>query len=146
MEVLMFGRDANMAEAWLSSQEPILRSTELGGNVDEVENLIKRHEGFQKLAAAWEERFLALEKLTTVGGARDTERAVGGKLWLLADWRELGEMLTMVPRHATLRPSSCVTFCSVLGMYRLPFPQKGIQCSFLSELLLSHLVAVSSII
>uniref|UniRef100_A0A8C0QRI7 Spectrin beta chain n=1 Tax=Chelonoidis abingdonii TaxID=106734 RepID=A0A8C0QRI7_CHEAB len=66
MEVLMFGRDASMAEAWLSSQEPIVRSAELGGNVDEVENLIKRHEGFQKLAAAWEERFLALEKLTTV--------------------------------------------------------------------------------
>uniref|UniRef100_A0A8C6Y1T6 Spectrin beta chain n=1 Tax=Naja naja TaxID=35670 RepID=A0A8C6Y1T6_NAJNA len=66
MEVLMFGRDASMAEAWLASQEPIVRSTELGGNVDEVENLIKRHEGFQKSVAAWEERILALEKLTTV--------------------------------------------------------------------------------
>nr|XP_020669027.1 spectrin beta chain, non-erythrocytic 2 [Pogona vitticeps] len=66
MEVLMFGRDASMAEAWLSSQEPIVRSAELGSNVDEVENLIKRHEGFQKSAAAWEERFSALEKLTTL--------------------------------------------------------------------------------
>uniref|UniRef100_A0A8C5SRN5 Spectrin beta, non-erythrocytic 2 n=1 Tax=Laticauda laticaudata TaxID=8630 RepID=A0A8C5SRN5_LATLA len=66
MEVLMFGRDASMAEAWLASQEPIVRSTELGDNVDEVENLIKRHEGFQKSVAAWEERILALEKLTTV--------------------------------------------------------------------------------
>ncbi|KAK9391252.1 spectrin beta chain non-erythrocytic 2 [Crotalus adamanteus] len=66
MEVLMFGRDASMAEAWLASQEPIVRSTELGDNVDEVENLIKRHEGFQKSVAAWEERFLALEKLTTL--------------------------------------------------------------------------------
>lgn len=66
MEVLMFGRDASMAEAWLASQEPIVRSAELGDNVDEVENLIKRHEGFQKSVAAWEERFLALEKLTTV--------------------------------------------------------------------------------
>ncbi|KAJ7307474.1 hypothetical protein JRQ81_009495 [Phrynocephalus forsythii] len=65
VEVLMFGRDASMAEAWLSSQEPIVRSAELGSNVDEVENLIKRHEGFQKSAAAWEERFSALEKLTT---------------------------------------------------------------------------------
>ncbi|XP_039222171.1 spectrin beta chain, non-erythrocytic 2 isoform X1 [Crotalus tigris] len=66
MEVLMFGRDASMAEAWLASQEPIVRSAELGDNVDEVENLIKRHEGFQKSVAAWEERFLALEKLTTL--------------------------------------------------------------------------------
>uniref|UniRef100_A0A7M4F4G9 Spectrin beta chain n=1 Tax=Crocodylus porosus TaxID=8502 RepID=A0A7M4F4G9_CROPO len=66
MEVLMFGRDASMAEAWLSSQEPIVRSAELGGSVAEVENLIKRHEGFQKSVAAWEERFLALERLTAL--------------------------------------------------------------------------------
>ena len=68
LEVLMFGRDAGMAEAWLVSQEPIVRSAELGGSVAEVENLIKRHEGFQKAAAAWEERFAALERLTTVRG------------------------------------------------------------------------------
>ncbi|XP_062454825.1 spectrin beta chain, non-erythrocytic 2 [Rhea pennata] len=66
LEVLMFGRDASMAEAWLASQEPIVRSAELGGSVAEVENLIKRHEGFQKAAAAWEERFAALERLTTL--------------------------------------------------------------------------------
>ncbi|XP_063801220.1 spectrin beta chain, non-erythrocytic 2 isoform X2 [Pseudophryne corroboree] len=66
LEVLMFGRDANVAEAWLSSQEPIVRSSELGGNVDEVENLIKRHEAFQKAVYTWDERFLLLEKLTTL--------------------------------------------------------------------------------
>ncbi|KAG8437845.1 hypothetical protein GDO86_008518 [Hymenochirus boettgeri] len=66
LEVLMFGRDANVAEAWLSSQEPIVRSAELGSNVDEVENLIKRHEGFLKTVSSWEERFSLLEKLTTL--------------------------------------------------------------------------------
>ena len=34
--------------------------------IDEVENLIKRHEAFEKAAAAQEERFVALERLTTV--------------------------------------------------------------------------------
>ena len=34
--------------------------------IDEVENLIKRHEAFEKAAAAQEERFAALERLTTV--------------------------------------------------------------------------------
>ncbi|XP_040266018.1 spectrin beta chain, non-erythrocytic 2 isoform X3 [Bufo bufo] len=66
LEVLMFGRDANVAEAWLSGQEPIVRSSELGTNVDEVENLIKRHEAFQKSVCTWDERFLLLEKLTTL--------------------------------------------------------------------------------
>uniref|UniRef100_G1NVC1 Spectrin beta chain n=1 Tax=Myotis lucifugus TaxID=59463 RepID=G1NVC1_MYOLU len=66
LEVLVFGRDAGMAEAWLCSQEPLVRSAELGCTVDEVENLIKRHEAFQKSAVAWEERFSALEKLTAL--------------------------------------------------------------------------------
>lgn len=60
LEVLVFGRDAGMAEAWLCSQEPLVRSAELGCTVDEVESLIKRHEAFQKSAVAWEERFSAL--------------------------------------------------------------------------------------
>ena len=34
--------------------------------IDEVENLIKKHEAFEKSAAAQEERFAALERLTTV--------------------------------------------------------------------------------
>ncbi|XP_053908532.1 spectrin beta chain, non-erythrocytic 2 isoform X2 [Cuculus canorus] len=66
LEVLMFGRDAGVAEAWLASQEPLVRSAELGASVAEVENLIKRHQGFQKAAAAWEERFAALQRLTTL--------------------------------------------------------------------------------
>ncbi|XP_023198554.1 spectrin beta chain, non-erythrocytic 1-like isoform X3 [Xiphophorus maculatus] len=66
LEVLQFGRDANVAESWLAGQEPLVRAAELGANVDEVESLIKRHEAFEKLAAAWEERFVQLEKLTTL--------------------------------------------------------------------------------
>lgn len=66
LEVLQFGRDAYVAESWLAGQEPLVRAAELGANVDEVESLIKRHEAFEKLAAAWEDRFVLLEKLTTV--------------------------------------------------------------------------------
>ncbi|XP_076848937.1 LOW QUALITY PROTEIN: spectrin family protein [Brachyhypopomus gauderio] len=66
LEVLQFGRDACAAESWLVGQEPLVRAAELGANVDEVESLIKRHEAFEKLAAAWDERFTLLEKLTTL--------------------------------------------------------------------------------
>ncbi|KAF6728753.1 Spectrin beta chain, non-erythrocytic 2 [Oryzias melastigma] len=66
LEVLQFGRDASVAESWLAGQEPLVAAAELGTNVDEVESLIKRHEAFEKLATAWEERFLLLEKLTTL--------------------------------------------------------------------------------
>ena len=48
------------------AQDPYLKSEELGQTIDEVENLIKKHEAFEKAAAAQEERFAALERLTTV--------------------------------------------------------------------------------
>lgn len=65
-----------MAEAWLLGQEPYLSSREIGQSVDEVEKLIKRHEAFEKSAATWDERFAALERLTTVsaGGENHLSR------------------------------------------------------------------------
>lgn len=71
LEVHQFSRDAGVAEAWLLGQEPYLSSREMGQSVDEVEKLIKRHEAFEKSAATWEERFSALERLTTVSKEGD---------------------------------------------------------------------------
>jgi len=65
LEVYQFARDASVAEAWLIAQEPYLHSSEFGQSIDEVENLIKKHEAFEKACAAQEERFAALERLTT---------------------------------------------------------------------------------
>merc|ERR1712142_303034 len=58
LEVYQFARDAAVAEAWLIAQDPHLKSEEFGHSIDEVENLIKKHEAFEKAAAA-------LERLTT---------------------------------------------------------------------------------
>nr|XP_020483200.1 spectrin beta chain, erythrocytic-like isoform X2 [Labrus bergylta] len=66
LEVCQFARDASVAEAWLIAQEPYVTSKDLGYTVDEVEKLIKRHEAFEKSTATWEERFSALERLTTL--------------------------------------------------------------------------------
>ncbi|TRY60300.1 hypothetical protein DNTS_015871 [Danionella cerebrum] len=66
LEVHQFAQEAVVAEAWLTAQEPFINSKELGGSVDEVEQLIRRHEAFRKAAATWEERFSSLRRLTTV--------------------------------------------------------------------------------
>uniref|UniRef100_A0A674GQR7 Spectrin beta chain n=1 Tax=Taeniopygia guttata TaxID=59729 RepID=A0A674GQR7_TAEGU len=71
LEVLVFGRDAATAEAWLASREPLARAPELGSSLAEAETLLKRHQSFQKAAAAWDERFAALSRLTTVGTRQD---------------------------------------------------------------------------
>uniref|UniRef100_A0A8C9VA06 Spectrin beta chain n=1 Tax=Scleropages formosus TaxID=113540 RepID=A0A8C9VA06_SCLFO len=66
LEVHQFAQEAMVAEAWLTAQEPFINSRELGNSVDEVEQLIRRHEAFRKAAATWEERFSSLRRLTTV--------------------------------------------------------------------------------
>uniref|UniRef100_A0A4W5PA96 Spectrin beta chain n=1 Tax=Hucho hucho TaxID=62062 RepID=A0A4W5PA96_9TELE len=75
LEVHQFAQEAVVAEAWLTAQEPFINSKELGASVDEVEQLIRRHEAFRKAAATWEERFSSLRRLTTVrkreGGERE---------------------------------------------------------------------------
>ncbi|XP_061698735.1 spectrin beta chain, erythrocytic [Syngnathoides biaculeatus] len=66
LEACQFARDASVAEAWLAAQEPYVGSRELGRSLADVEKLLKRHEAFEKSTAAWEERFSALERLTTL--------------------------------------------------------------------------------
>lgn len=76
LEVHQFAQEAVVAESWLSSQEAFLVSQELGGSVDEVEQLIRRHEAFRKAAAAWEERFSSLRRLTTVSSNKASKMTV----------------------------------------------------------------------
>ncbi|XP_046720321.1 spectrin beta chain, non-erythrocytic 4-like isoform X3 [Silurus meridionalis] len=66
LEIHQFAQEAVVAESWLSSQEAFLFNQELGRSVDEVEQLIRRHEAFRKAASTWEERFSSLRRLTTV--------------------------------------------------------------------------------
>lgn len=65
LEVYQFARDAAVAEAWLVAHEPYLLGDHYGDTLDTVEILIKKHEAFEKSAATQEERFAALERLTT---------------------------------------------------------------------------------
>ncbi|KAM8920870.1 spectrin beta chain, erythrocytic [Pelodytes ibericus] len=66
LEVCQFARDASMAEAWLVAKEPYLSTAQVGSSIDDVEKLLKRHEALEKSTATWEERFAALERLTTL--------------------------------------------------------------------------------
>ncbi len=63
LEVYQFARDAAIAETWLIAQESYLTNEELGETLDQVENLIKRHEQFEKSLMAQEDRFNALRNL-----------------------------------------------------------------------------------
>uniref|UniRef100_S4RQ89 PH domain-containing protein n=1 Tax=Petromyzon marinus TaxID=7757 RepID=S4RQ89_PETMA len=62
LEVHQFARDAGVAEAWLLAQEPHVTCQEFGESADEVDELLKRQEAFEKSAGTWEERIALLEE------------------------------------------------------------------------------------
>ncbi|NWX12365.1 SPTN5 protein, partial [Aegotheles bennettii] len=67
----MFYKDWNHLDKLLNSQEIYLKSSDLGSSVDEIEQLIRKHEAFEKLLASQDEKMVSLQeqasKLEKVG-------------------------------------------------------------------------------
>jgi spectrin beta len=55
-----------MLENWIISREPLLHDGKLGETIGQVEDLIRKHEDFEKTIEAQEEKFSALQRVTMV--------------------------------------------------------------------------------
>ena len=66
LDALYFERDALQLESWLVSREKLLASDALGSSILEVEDLIRRHEDFEKTLEAQDEKASALKRTTLV--------------------------------------------------------------------------------
>ncbi|XP_056200822.1 spectrin beta chain, non-erythrocytic 5 [Falco biarmicus] len=58
----MFYKDWDHLDMLLNSQEIYLKSSGLGSSVDEVEQLIRKHEAFEKLLASQDEKMMSLQE------------------------------------------------------------------------------------
>ncbi|XP_063188806.1 spectrin beta chain, non-erythrocytic 5 [Chroicocephalus ridibundus] len=58
----MFYKDWDHLDMLLNSQEIYLKSNDLGSSVDEVEQLIRKHEAFEKLLASQDEKMMSLQE------------------------------------------------------------------------------------
>ncbi|KAL5013103.1 hypothetical protein ScPMuIL_011654 [Solemya velum] len=65
MDLQLFYRDTEQADAWMTKQEAFLANEDLGDSLDSVEALIKKHEDFEKSLAAQEEKIKALDDFAT---------------------------------------------------------------------------------
>ena len=63
----VFKRDSDLLENWLISREPMLHDGKLGETIAQVDDLIHKHEDFEKTVQAQEEKFSALKRVTMVG-------------------------------------------------------------------------------
>lgn len=59
-------RDMEQLEAWLSGREPVLKDDNMGDSIDAVEELLRKHEDFEKTVYAQEDKFNAIKRLTLV--------------------------------------------------------------------------------
>uniref|UniRef100_A0A8C0U202 Spectrin beta, non-erythrocytic 5 n=1 Tax=Cyanistes caeruleus TaxID=156563 RepID=A0A8C0U202_CYACU len=66
----MFYKDWDHLDMLLNSQEVYLKSSDLGRSVDEVEQLIRKHEAFEKLLASQDEKASRLEKADGLEGQK----------------------------------------------------------------------------
>lgn len=64
LDTQLFIREAEVLESWILSREPQLRDPKLGDTIGQVDDLIRRHEDFEKTVAAQEEKFQALKRIT----------------------------------------------------------------------------------
>lgn len=61
-----FKRDSNLLENWLDVRQEILRDEKVGESISQVEELIRKHDDFEKTIAAQEDKFSALRRTTLV--------------------------------------------------------------------------------
>lgn len=66
LDTQMFKREAEMLENWITSREPMLNDDKLGDSIPQVEELIRKHEDFEKMIEAQDEKFAALKRMTMV--------------------------------------------------------------------------------
>jgi spectrin beta len=64
LDTQLFKRDAETLENWIINREPMLHDEKLGESIAQVEELIRKHEDFEKTIEAQEERFSALRRIT----------------------------------------------------------------------------------
>ncbi|XP_043493138.1 spectrin beta chain, non-erythrocytic 5 isoform X1 [Polistes fuscatus] len=64
LDTQLFKREAETLENWIVSREPMLHDGKLGDSIPQVEELIRKHEDFEKTIEAQEERFNALNRIT----------------------------------------------------------------------------------
>ncbi|XP_053601908.1 spectrin alpha chain isoform X2 [Plodia interpunctella] len=96
MDLQLFYRDTEQADAWMHKQEAFLANEDVGDSLDSVEALLKKHEDFEKSLAAQEEKIKALDEFAS--------KLIQGQHYAADDVAQRREML--LERRAALQEKS----------------------------------------
>ncbi|KAH0620637.1 hypothetical protein JD844_021300 [Phrynosoma platyrhinos] len=63
-EIQLLRRELDLAETWLTAKEGFVSDPSYGNSISDVEHLLKKHQDFEKMLQAQEEKFAQLNKKT----------------------------------------------------------------------------------
>jgi len=63
----MLKRDMDQLDEWLEVRRPVLEDRTLGDSIDAVEDQLQKHDDFEKMILAQEDRFNTINRNTLVG-------------------------------------------------------------------------------
>ncbi|KAF5308651.1 hypothetical protein FQR65_LT06112 [Abscondita terminalis] len=66
LDVQLFKHEANLLENWMVVREGPLKDSQYGDSILQVEELIRKHDDFDKTVEAQEEKFIALRRITLI--------------------------------------------------------------------------------
>jgi len=69
-------RDMDQLDAWLEVRRPVLEDKTLGDSIDAVEEQLQKHDDFEKMILAQEERFNAINRTTLVQFLWTTDESI----------------------------------------------------------------------
>ncbi|XP_076313686.1 LOW QUALITY PROTEIN: spectrin beta chain, non-erythrocytic 5-like [Tachypleus tridentatus] len=75
LDTQKFKQDAEQLENWLQNREPILLDDQFGDSISAVDELIRKHEDFEKTIDAQEEKLTALKRITKLEDAFQKQKA-----------------------------------------------------------------------
>merc|ERR1712117_243314 len=66
MDYLLWTKDTNAIESWMSSREPHIVDSNFGSDIDEVEELLKKHKDFEGAVLAKEDDLQTVHRITMI--------------------------------------------------------------------------------
>ncbi|XP_044008912.1 spectrin beta chain, non-erythrocytic 5 isoform X1 [Aphidius gifuensis] len=76
LDTQMFKQEAETLENWIISREPMLNDGKFGDTIPQVEDLIRKHEDFEKTIEAQEDKFESLKRITMLEQAFQKQQEV----------------------------------------------------------------------
>ena len=73
LDAEMFQREADQLEGWIEAKRKVLADQTPGDSIPAIEEMIKQHEEFEQMVAAYEEKFSSLKRNTLIEKIREEE-------------------------------------------------------------------------